>query len=312
MGKLRLVIKSVKKRSVKASVKTTKVPSKNKVSKLKFSSKTKPITTAKTHKVTYTKTHTTKSSRSIFERVFKTSHEMPLGIRVFVVYLLLLTTFNLVLGLSYNKAMVFGLIFEGSAALVINFITVVLIVLLLIGFAKKKIKYYYASLIFFVLIILNTLISIFALRAETYGVLRNFVNIAFTLTLILNIITILFLLSKKYYFLHPKPEYHVHSTDKLFMMSLVVIWAILIISTIATGNQYYKETFSQVDQLIFDLDQRGVVESFYYCGINNAVDTDLCFYIAAMLNTDDPNAGKLCEEIRMPIFYKDCVETIGQ
>lgn len=290
---------------VKTGVKSGTKKLINESSNSKSLKKTKPVK-SDSHHSTHNSTHNKpKPDKSIYQNFLKLEHDLPLGIRVLSVYVFLLALLYFIVGISLKKAMIFGMFFGGIPAFLVNSLTIGLLLWLIYGFAKKDLKHYYFSVIFFVLIILNTLLSIFAVRGLTTGVLRGFVNFSFTLTLILNIITLLFIISKKYYFIHPKPEYHVHGTDKLFILSLILVWITLILGTLFYGNTYYDESFEQVDTYLFNLYDAGVIESIQYCaGVDNS---DLCYYIAANLNYGDPNVLKLCDSIKFPLFYLDCV-----
>lgn len=262
---------------------------------------------------THHKSHSSHNQKNkkhpLFKKLLKIEHEIPLGIRVLCVYLFLLGLFYAFITLTFKKAMILGIMFTGPLALLFNSGTIILLLFLILGFTKKKKAYYYIGLGFFVLIIINTLISIFSLRMNTIGSLRNYTNVAFVLTLLLNVITIIFIIKKKYYFLHPKPERHIRKEDKVFVLSLVFIWILLLLSTIYFGDRYYQETFSQVDQLIFDLKDRGVIESLGYC--NNFENRDLCLLVAAIINEEDVNTKLLCDKIDLSIFKNDCLNYVG-
>lgn len=254
-----------------------------------------------------------KKQESLYDKIRRKldiRHDLPLGIRAFLTYLGILSLFYLFSGVITRRAVLLGISFEGVLATLFNFITAGIIALLMYGFAKKEIRYYYLSLGFFALILINTLLSIFAIRAGTVSTIRSLINIIFFLTLILNIVTLLFIISKKYYFLHPKPEYHVHTEDTIFITTLVIIWVLVLASSIFFINKYYQDSFPQADRIISDLQDRGVIESLYYCNIND--NPDLCNYIGALMNAEDPNAMKLCNRIKLPFFYNDCVKTLNE
>ncbi|MBR9676082.1 DUF998 domain-containing protein [Candidatus Woesearchaeota archaeon] len=248
------------------------------------------------------------NSKSYLEKFFKLEHELPLGIRVLIVYLLLLSFFYLFIGFGFRRAMIFGFILEGGLAFLINAATIALLLFIVYGFAKKDVRHYYASIIFFVLIILNTLLSIFSLRLQSFGALKSFVNVSFYLTLILNVITLLFLFRKKYYFITPKPEYTVHYEDRFFVLSIVVIWVLLILSTFYYGEKYYDESFQTADQYLLELRDRSVIESISYC--EEVSNKDLCYYISALINKEDANSLNMCEMILNPIYRTDCKTSI--
>ncbi|OVE74817.1 hypothetical protein BVX95_01095 [archaeon D22] len=280
--------------------------------------------TVKSHSSSHSKTHSKegrsrahathsnhkKPNHSFIEKILKVEHELPLGIRVLTVYLFLLAVFYLIVGVSFRKAMIFGVYVDGLLAFVINALTILVICSMIYGFAKKKIQYYYVSTVFFVLVIMNTLTSIFTLRLYTTGVLRDLINYSFALVLLLNVSTIIFILSKKYYFLHPKPEYHVSSTDKLFVIGLTIMWIFLMGGILYYGNAFLDQSFAEVDVLVEDLYERSVLETVNYCGYSS--NRDLCFYVGAIINKDDPNAKLLCDYVNLPYFHNDCLKSVSE
>jgi len=293
----------VKKRSGVNNSKSHKAPKTKKI----VSSKKATSTTKKKSSTTHHKQNN-KPEKSLYQKFLKIEHDLPLGMRVMTVYLFILAFFYGLTGLYLKKAMVFGLFISGFPSFLVNAAIIGLIFYMIYGIAKKDIKHYYLINIFFGLVIFNTLLSIFSIRSLFVGAIRSYINFSFVLVLILNIITLLFLMSKKYYFLHPKPEYHVHATDKLFMISLVFIWLCLIIGTMFYANLFFRESYVQANQLIFELKDKGLIESSLYC--QKSQNPDLCFYIAAQLNKEDPNSKTLCKGIRFPFYYFDCMKRV--
>ncbi len=248
--------------------------------------------------------------RKKFEQaILGVDHHIPIGIKVFLAYLIIISFFYVFFGSLFPYTSVLGFVIEGMFARIINITIFVIIISIFYTYiTRKKIGYYLATW-FLIITIINSLISVFFIKSTSFGILKNFVILSFIFMLLMNALILWYLNQTKYYFTEI-PTVTALRQDKIFIFTISLLWILFIISSIFTSIIFYKATIKKVDVYAETLSGYYPVEGSYYCA-SQGEDADLCFLTLSIMYPKELNTKSVCNQIKSGFYKYTCMQQIN-
>jgi len=228
---------------------------------------------------------------------------MPRGIRVLVLYSLVLAISHLVLLFISDTGVFFGITVTGLLVRFLNLGYFVLIMAVVYGFLCRNRRLYYLALVLYLTSILSNSISLFKVNSLELG---SYLLPGIALSLAINVITMWYLISIRDYFLLRRKRMRVH--ENVFVYS---IYSVLVIFIVVLGWSVLNFTMritDTVDDIMDSINTQSFTESLFYC--EESTEKDLCYVALVVKNEEDKNINKLCRRIDSRFYQFTCRRAI--
>ncbi len=247
--------------------------------------------------------------RHIYKRILKIHHDFPPGIAMLLVFSAIICALYIVLASMFSFTIILGAVIQGAFSRVLNIIMILLISFMIYGVSKKKMWGYHLSLWIFSFVIINSVVSMFLIRQNVSGLMNVFVSLSFFFILMMNMMTLWYIKSKKDYFLHNYHPAHMSREDKTFVFGLTGLWFAFILTTGTLGNEFYMQTTQKTDVLIQELSTVNPYSAEDYC-LQKIDDRDLCLLTAALMYEKVINSNILCKDISSQFYKYTCFKAM--
>jgi len=247
--------------------------------------------------------------RHIYKRILRIHHDFPPGISVLIVFSVIMCALYIILASLFSFTMVLGVVINGALSRLLNIFIILIIAFMIFGISKKKRWAYHLSLFVFGINILNSFVSMFFIKQSVSGILTVFVTFSFFFILMMNLITLSFVRSKRDYFMHHYHRTDMTKGDRSFILGLTVLWLMFIFMAGVLGNAYYNETIEKTDRVISELQSVYPYDVEDYC-MKKIVDRDLCYLTGAIMYERDVNVNALCKDINSEFYKYTCFKAI--
>jgi len=231
---------------------------------------------------------------------------IPLGIKVLMIYSLILASLNLVFAFVLDNALILGLNLSGFGAKILYVLSTILLLILVWGYLKGKRWGFYYALLWYILSIVDSLISLFSLQLVN---LSSTVFLVFILMImLLNGLTLGYVSMKKEYFSAPKKIQKLDYEDKLFIGILSIFLITLLALTIFGGYLFFLNAKTDIDLMSIQLNNKNVLEAEILCAAQVGQNADICYLVLANSVNGDK---RYCDYIQTGFYRYVCSKSTG-
>ncbi|MBR9690161.1 hypothetical protein GOV08_00565 [Candidatus Woesearchaeota archaeon] len=244
-----------------------------------------------------------------FKTLHKIEHEIPAGVKVLLLFSILMGVIYLFFASMFSYTILFGIVLQGATARFFNILIILLIAFMIFGtFKRKRYGYNLANMVFS-FFIFNSLVSMFFIKKGVSGLLNTFVTFSFFFILMMNVITLWYVKHQKKYFTGQYHPTHFSKDDKAYLFGMTFLWIIFIFTAGVMGSALYEETVEKIDGIFEVVYWAYPYEVEDYC-LNIGEDKDLCLLTSAIVYEDNVNALRYCRQIDSQFYKYACFKAI--
>ncbi len=231
---------------------------------------------------------------------------MPLCIRLLTVYSLVLMLFYFFFAFTLRTAYIFGLVFQGTNAQLVNIISFFIVAALTYGYYFRKPYGFTLSLWWYSLTILNFFVNVFIAKQPALAAVNDIMKIVFIFIFIINGITLWYIHEKRSYFLHPgRYKHRFDNSDRVFLYMMTLLAFLVIIIMTAITIKFYTETTKSIDTYLENFQDLSAQEAYSYCLSREVQNKDLCLTTLAIIK-NTPGMEPICERVESDFYRFTC------
>jgi hypothetical protein len=244
---------------------------------------------------------------------------IPLGIKFLIGYLVFISVLYLVsfiYGITFPTTILFGQMFTGTRALLLNSVLLVLIFFMIYGFWKRKSYTFDLSVGFFSFSALNAFISLLLFESLEHPAFRKLLLLSFVSLILMNIVVVWYILhEKKYFYVERFKDRPLQHRDKVFLYTIITFWVVTLMIGLTIGLQFYKDTTRMVDSTLREM--RGdYYRGQLLCEEKSGPERDVCTLVVAtaMSAQQRPQAeiADMCDTIKSDFYRFTCMRSIAR
>ena len=250
--------------------------------------------------------------------IHRGKYTIPLGLKFLIGYLIFLSVLYLIsflYGITFPTTILFGQMFTGTRALMMNSVLLVLIFFMIFGFWKRKAYTFDLSVGFFSFSALNALISLLLFESFEHPAFKKLLLLSFVSLLLMNIVVVWYILhEKKYFYSERFKDRPLHHRDKVFLYTIITFWVVTLMIGLTIGLQFYKDTTRMVDSSLRE------INGDYYrgqllCEEKSGPERDVCtLVVATAMSTQQRPQQELvgmCSTIKSDFYKFTCMRSIS-
>jgi len=235
---------------------------------------------------------------------------LPPGIKVLVAYTGVIALFYLLyllFGITRPISILFGNVFYGTAATVIELASLGLLIAIIYGLIKRHFWVFWVSLAWFSFGALNAIVSLLWFQAE-FDALKSILVVSSLVVIVLNGVIVWYVYSEKEYFKVKHLNKETKAKDKFFVHLITVFLIVSFLILLTFGINFYNTTIKTTNKLIAELQAAELPELL--CAQKTAQEQDICYLVVSIMKeTKEP---RICENIRSDFYKITCYRAMGQ
>ncbi len=233
---------------------------------------------------------------------------LPPGIKVLVTYASFIAVFYLLyvlFAVAKPVSVIFGVFVTGTAATIIEFVSLLLLIAIIYGLLKRHFWVFYISLLWFSFGVLNAIVSLIKFRSE-FDILRSVLLVSSVTVIVLNGIIAWYIYSEKYYFKVKHLNKETRAKDKFFVYLISVFLIVSVLLLVTFGVRFYNTTIRTTDKLIGELSSAEVPD--LVCAQKTDSEKDICYLVLSILR--EGKEPSICENIDSDFYKMTCYRAL--
>jgi hypothetical protein len=231
-------------------------------------------------------------------------HTTPLGMKILIIYTSALALLYLFFTVVVPANVFFGIATLGNAARVLNIAFLCILAVVVAGLLLKK---HWAGGIacgFFIFEVLNLAVSLIVRR----NLLENALVIATSVIIMaLNLLILWYLYEKREYFTDMR-HFKSGKADRMFIIGIICLAAVLLLSACAYAAAIYKTTISMTDRMIDEIRWMEKNDALQRCSSYEGKEKDICYVVAASAYSDVPEY--ICNDVDDNFYRLACMQAV--
>lgn len=237
----------------------------------------------------------------------------PFSIRILIGYSSILVMFYLlyfVMGVYRPQLLFLGGAIISYSAIFIDALFVISLFVLIYGLKNRKSWAWLLGIIWYSLSTVHSIASVYLTAPNLYNILRELLVLSSVFIVIINLLIIWYIYTKKDYFRNPRHEDKFGKTDKIFVYSLVCFWAIMILISISIGFNFYKDTTTVAENIVNEIKDTTPIHAIAICETKTGKERDICFVVLVTV-FEKENLEPMCGRIDSDLYRFSCMQVRG-
>jgi hypothetical protein len=231
-------------------------------------------------------------------------HTTPLGMKILTIYTSVLALLYLFFSIVIPTNVFFGVIALGNAARVLNLVFLCILVAIIIGLLMKKHWAGGVACGFFIFEILNLAVSLIVRR----NLLENTLVIMTSVIIVaLNSLILWYIYKKREYFTDLR-HFKSGKADKMFIIGIISLAAVLLLSACVYAAGIYKTTISLTNNIIDGMKGMAKDDALQKCSSYEGKEKDICYVVVAAAYTDV--AEQVCDYVDDNFYRLACIQAV--